>query len=141
MERPHATIGNAMQTMLLGANLELKYWPYAFYHYIRLYNMIPHGSSTLTPFEQITAKRPDLSSLKTFGCCCYVRLPGRRPAKLDIHTRKGIFLGYAATMKNIYNLDLESNHIKTALHARFDEGMNDLDNPTPNSQQLRLAMG
>ena len=44
-------------------------------------------------------------------------------------------------MKNIFYLDLESNRIKTALHARFDEGMNDLDTPTPNFRQLRLAMG
>ena len=95
--------------------------------------MIPHGSSMLTQFEQVTAKRPNLSSLKTFGCRCYVRLPGRRPAKLDTHSQKGIFLGYTATMKNIYYLDLESNSIKTALNARFDEGMNDLDDPTPNS--------
>ena len=50
-------------------------------------------------------------------------------------------MGYMATMKNIYYLDMESNHMKTALHARFDEGMNDLDDPTPNSRQLRLAMG
>ena len=93
LERPHATIGDAMRTMLLGAKLDLKYWPYAFYHYICLYNIIPHGSSILTPFEQVTGKRPNLSSLKTFGCRCYVRLPGRRPAKLDTHSRKGIFLG------------------------------------------------
>ena len=141
MEQPHATICDAMMTMLLGEKFDLKYWPYAFYHYICLYNIIPHGSSILTPFEQVTGKRPNLSSLKTFGCWCYVRLPGCRPAKLETHSQKGIFWGYTATMKNIYYLDLDSNRIKTALHARFNKGMNDLHDPTPNSRQMRLAMG
>ena len=59
-ERPHKTIDNAMRAILLGPKLELKYWPYAFYHYIRLYNMIPHGFSMITPFEQVTSKRPNL---------------------------------------------------------------------------------
>ena len=30
---------------------------------------------------------------------------------------------------------------KTALHAKFDEGMNNLDKMTPNSRQLRLELG
>ena len=96
--------------------------------------MITHGSSTINTFEQVTSKIPKLSSLNKFGCRCYVILTGRRSDKLDNHSRKGIFLGYTATMRNIYYLDLESNRIKKALHARFDEGMNDLDEPTPNSR-------
>ncbi|KAI2501679.1 Retrotransposon gag protein [Fragilaria crotonensis] len=40
-ERPHQTIGDALRTMLSGANLQPNFWPYAFYHYIRLYNFVP----------------------------------------------------------------------------------------------------
>ena len=50
VERPHQTIGDAMQAMLESASLPLKYWPYALYHFIQLYNFIPHGNNTVRPF-------------------------------------------------------------------------------------------
>ena len=43
VERPHQSIATALRTMLHGANLEPKYWPYAFHHYLRTYNCTPHG--------------------------------------------------------------------------------------------------
>ena len=95
----------------------------------------------ITPFEHITNKRPNLSHFKTFGCRCYVRLPGRRSSKLENNVRKGIFIGYTATLRHIQYLDLDTGRLKNALHATFDEGMGDLDTLTPNSRQLRLALG
>ncbi len=43
-ERPHQTIGDALRAMLTGASLRPAFWPYAFYHFVRLYNFIPHGA-------------------------------------------------------------------------------------------------
>lgn len=43
-ERPHSTIGNAIRSMLHSAGLELKYWNFAFYHFIRLFNFFPCGT-------------------------------------------------------------------------------------------------
>ncbi len=37
----------------------------------------------------------------------------------------------------MYYFDLGSSTVKTATHARFDEGMNDLDEPPPNVKTLR----
>ena len=34
VEQPHRTIAAALQTMLHGAQLKAKYWPYAFHHYL-----------------------------------------------------------------------------------------------------------
>ena len=50
-------------------------------------------------------------------------------------------MGYTATLRHIYCLDQDTDRVKTSLHAKFDEGMNDLDTPTPNSRQLRIALG
>ena len=55
-------------------------------------------------------------------------------------SKKGIFLGYkAGTLENIVWWDPETENVKYASHARFDEGMNDLpisDIP-PNVQHLQ----
>ena len=57
------------------------------------------------PFEIIHGRKPDVSNLRVFGCRVYIRPPGRRPSKLDLHVTKGIFLGYTATFKQIYYLE------------------------------------
>ena len=81
---------------------------------------------------------PNLSKLRTFGCRVHVRPTTARYGKLVPNSRLGIFLGYSRSLKILYYYDLESAIVKTATHARFDEGMNDLaDKPPPNVQILR----
>ena len=41
-ERPHQTIGDALCAMLGGADLPPKFWPYAFHHWLHLYNVTIH---------------------------------------------------------------------------------------------------
>ena len=137
-ERPHQTIGDALRAMLSGANLQANFWPYAFYHYVRLYNFVPHGTRPSSPYEMCGADLPNLSKLRTFGCRVHVRPTTARYGKVIPNSRLGIFLGYSRSFKVLYYYDLDSSMVKTATHARFDEGMNDLhaDAP-PNVQVLR----
>jgi hypothetical protein len=106
-ERPHQTIGDALRAMLGGAGLEAKFWPYAFHHHLRLYNVTVHGDKTKSPFELCRGVKPLLSYLRTFGCRIYA-LPARprRPDKPLSDARTGIFLGFARTTKNILYYDL-----------------------------------
>ena len=137
-ERPHQTIGDALRAMLSGANLQPNFWPYAFYHYIRLYNFVPHGTRPSSPYEMCGSQLPNLSKLRTFGCRVHVRPTTARYGKLVPNSRLGIFLGYSRSLKILYYYDVESAIVKTATHARFDEGMSDLDGkPPPNVQILR----
>ena len=56
------------------------------------------------------------------------------------NSRKGIFLGYLPqTTKNILWYDIETDCVKIASHACFDEGMNDLpiDAIPPNITHLQ----
>jgi hypothetical protein len=100
-ERPHQTIGDAIRTMLAGAALSPKFWPYAFHHFLRLYNVTPHGDKP-SPFEIEQGEKPNLRYLRVFGCRVYA-LPSRprRPDAAVSDSRVGIFLGYSKTMKNI----------------------------------------
>jgi hypothetical protein len=142
-ERPHSTIGDALRTILYSSGLELKYWNFAFYHFIRLYNLVPHGDRTASPFELVRGRQPDLSKLRIFGSHVYIRPPGRRSSKLEPHAILGRFLGYTSTLKQIYYLENTTNKIKIAAHARFDEGMSaaPLDELPPFAIQLRRALG
>jgi hypothetical protein len=88
------------------------------------------------------APLPNLLRLRTFGCRAYVRPTTPQSGRVVPITRTGIFLGYSCTLKVMYYFDLESSIVKTATHARFDEGMNDLAEPLPNAHLLQhLANG
>jgi GAG-pre-integrase domain len=136
VERPHQTIAAGIRALLLGADLELTFWPYAFHHFLRLYNITPHAGRKVTPHELQYGEPPDLSRLRTFGCRVYVYPPGKRSAKLATHVDRGIFLGYQQTMQNILYFDLSTKQVKVNTHARFDEGMNDLPTLPPNAEYL-----
>jgi hypothetical protein len=136
-ERPHQTIGDALRAMLGGAALPTKFWPYAFHHWLRLYNVTVHRDQRASPFELCTGQQPDLRLLRVFGCRVYA-LPTRprRPDKLISDARVGIFLGYSKTMKNILYFDTITEQVKVAQHVAFDEAMNDLDDKPPNAHLL-----
>lgn len=134
VERGHLTVANAVRSLLLGANLDVKFWPHAFHHWLRIDNAIPSRDQDASPLELAGADRPDFSNFRTFGCRVWVCPPGRRRKKFVSASRKGIFLGYIPnTTRNILWYDPETNHVKIAKHARFDEDMNDLPASTRQS--------
>ncbi|KAG7369949.1 GAG-pre-integrase domain containing protein [Nitzschia inconspicua] len=90
-----------------------------------------------------TGKLEDFAALRTFGCRVWVRPTTKRPGKYVVHSRKGIFLGYLPdTTKNIVWYDIETQVVKIAKHAQFDEGMNDLpiESIPPNVQYLLRSL-
>jgi hypothetical protein len=141
-ERPHRSIAEGIRAMIGGSNLDKSFWVYAFYHYLRLYNLIPHGDRPSSPYIMCgNDELPDVSKLRTFGCRVYVRPPTKRKGNKSVdNTRKGIFLGYSRTLKVILWFNLLTSEVKTAAHARFDEGFNDLETLPPNAAVLRYSM-
>jgi hypothetical protein len=137
-ERPHQTIGNALRIILTGANVLL--WPYAFYYMMFLHNLLPHGVKGV-PHTRAGFGRPNLNRIHTFGCCVYGRPPSKRNHKLNNNVFRAMFLNFTGNMSQVHYCDLDTKRFKTATHVKFDEGMSDLENPTPHSRQLRDALG
>ena len=138
-ERPHRTIKDALRTMLHGAGLDPHFWPYAFQHYLRLYNLVPHGNREKSAYEICTGRKPNLSQLRTFGCRVRIIPPRtKRPNALEHGTRTGRFLGFTKTLRNILYYDEETHQINDAQHVAYDEGFSDLpmDKKPPNARML-----
>ena len=51
VERQYRTVADGMRAMLLGANLDVKFWPYAFKHYVRIRNSLPSRDQDKSPTE------------------------------------------------------------------------------------------
>jgi hypothetical protein len=126
VERAHRTVANALRAMLLGAGLDLRFWPQAFHHFLRINNSTPSRDQDKSPYELHHGTNEDFSGFRTFGCRVWVRPQGRRHVKLRPISRKGIFLGFLPnTTKSILWYDVDTGRIKIAKHVRFDEGLND----------------
>ena len=127
VERQHRTVADGMRAMLLGANLDVKFWPYAFKHYVRIRNSLPSRDQDKSPTEIALGRKDNFKGWRTIGTRVWVRPPGRRSAKLLSNSREGIFLGFVENpSKNIYWYDVSSNKVKIASRFGFDDGMNDL---------------
>jgi hypothetical protein len=59
VERDHLNVANAIRAMLHGASLGPQFWPYAFYHYLRIKNSTPSRDMTVSP--------PSLDAVMTWG--------------------------------------------------------------------------
>mgnify|MGYP002176410837 CR=1 FL=1 len=127
-EIPHRTISRGMRSMLAGAKLPPKFWPYCFAYILRLYNLTVHEGHTKTPYELCSGKRPNLSYLRTFGCRVYAVPAGPKthPDKPVSNSCTGIFLGFHKTHRNVLYYDINTTTVKWTQHVTFDEGMNDL---------------
>ncbi len=110
-----------MCSLLHSANLEPQYWSWAIKHAVYLKNHLSHRITQTTPYQAYTGVKPNIEKLRVFGCPVVARLPGKHPAKLDIHAVMGIFLGYTATENNIYYQDAVTKKIKIATNIAFDE--------------------
>eukprot|EP00536_Pseudo-nitzschia_multiseries_P004809 jgi/Psemu1/10927/gm1.10927_g len=53
---------NSMRSMLSGANLPIKFWPFAFYHALRLSNAFPEGNQHHSPLELATGHKENLAT-------------------------------------------------------------------------------
>ena len=72
-------------------------------------------------YQALTGVKPDITSLRIFGCRVYVRKSEIKKIKLDHHTSNGIFVGYTATTKNIYYINDNTYIVKDGCHSLFDE--------------------
>ena len=63
VERAHCTVANAIRAMLIGANLGVQFWPYAFLHVLRIQNALPGAGQTESPIFQSTGKKENFKNL------------------------------------------------------------------------------
>ena len=101
MESVNGVLGVLVRALLYGSGLPAPHWSDALIHSGYILDRRWHSVTKKTTYEAWYGRKPDLSTLKTFGARVCVKRTGKRRAKLDRHDFTGIFLGYAATDQNI----------------------------------------
>jgi hypothetical protein len=98
----HRHLIETIHALMIASSIPPHFWAETISIVTYLINIQP--SSTLQEgitFEHLCAKTLDYSSLRLFGCVCYVLLAPRERAKLTAQSVECVFLGYNAEHKVI----------------------------------------
>jgi hypothetical protein len=72
-------------------------------------------------FERICGKMPDYSSLRLFGCVCYVLLAHCERTKITTQSTECVFLCYSAEHKGYRYYDSVARRMRMSQDVVFDE--------------------
>lgn len=87
-----------------------------------LINQMPLKSiDNLSPYFKLYNYVPDISSLKMFGCLCYVSTSKAHLTKFDTRANPGIFIGYPSKTKGYKVLYFNTQQIVVSRDFLFYE--------------------
>jgi dUTP pyrophosphatase len=137
-EKPNQDLKRITKCLLHSAGLDSSYWSFALNHAVFLANRIYHSTIKMTPYQAMHNTQPDMSNTKIFGSRCYYKHTKKNQKDLDISGEVGTFLGYTATMKNVYVQSERTKQIHISLHKSFDEAHTTA--PTDGLPPLAIAL-
>ena len=110
-ERKHRHILETARSLIYSSHVPLQFWGEAVLTAIYLINRTPSSVlSGTSPYEKLFSCKPDLSSLKVFGCTCFVLLHDHERTKLSPKSTVCVFLGYGIEQKGYRCYDPKTNH-------------------------------
>ena len=121
-ERKHRHLVETARSLLLSSGVPSIFWGEALLTATYVINRIPTAhNSGLSPFEKLYGESPDYSSLRVFGCTCFVLRPHVERNKLSPRSALCVFLGYGIGQKGYRCFDPVSQKLYVSRHVTFLE--------------------
>jgi transposase InsO family protein len=100
-ERQNRTLEEHVMAMLNNACLPIRFWGEALSYYARLLNMCPLAAipANTTPYKMANKRKPDYSTLRTFGCRAWAHVRKDKHLSLEPHAKPCVFLGIPDNFK------------------------------------------
>jgi histone deacetylase 1/2 len=104
--------------------MPLKFWDEAFLTATYLINLLPSKViGYRTPVELLLKEMQDYSSLRVFGCACWLNLRPFNTKKLSFRSKRCVFFGYSSMHKGVKCLDVSTGRVYISRYMVFDESM------------------
>jgi hypothetical protein len=139
-ERKHHHLLETARALMIASSVPPHFWAEAISTATYLINIQP--SSTLQGgihFERLCGKTPNYSSLRFFGCVCYVLLAPREHTKLTAESVECVFLGYSAGHKGYRCWDPIARRMQTSRDVVFDESRHFYPRPATDAPPASLV--
>jgi len=94
------SIAEGVTTLLSQSSLARTWWEDAAMHWLHgKIRLLSSATAPLTPFELFYGRKPDLSSMRPFGCLAYVHLQKDQHPTLLPHVTQCVLIGYPTDYK------------------------------------------
>jgi hypothetical protein len=121
-ERKHRHILDSIRAFLLSASCPERFWGEAALTAVYTINRLPSPAlQNVTPFERLYGTSASYSSLRVFGCACFVLIQPHKHSKLELRSRLYCFLGYEIEYKGYRCWDPISQRLRISRHVVFWE--------------------
>jgi hypothetical protein len=121
-ERKHRHILDSVRAFLISASCPKRFWGEAAFTAVYTINRLPSSAlQNVTPFERLCGTPASYSSLRVFGCACFVLLQPHEHSKLEPRSRLCCFLGYGIEHKGYRCWDPISQCLRISRHVVFWE--------------------
>ena len=122
VERKHQHLLNVARSLRFQANLPISFWGDCILTATHLINMLPTPVLNYkSPHEVLFHEPPDYSSLKAFGCLCYISDLYYPPDKFKPKTLRCVFLGYPFNKKGYRVMELTTKKCYITRDIKFVE--------------------
>jgi hypothetical protein len=139
-ERKHRHLLETARALMIVSSIPPHFWAVTVSTATYLINIQP--SSALQggiPFERLCGKTFDYSSLRLFGCVCYVLLVPHEHTKLTAQSIECVFLGYNTEHKGYRCWDPVAHRMRTSRDVIFDESRPFYPRPTIDAPPASLV--
>ena len=107
-ERFWRTMENHVASIFCYVGMSLKFWHYAARNFATTHNITVASAGTLTPYELLTKRRPDISGLVTWGCPALAFLEKHEHAKFTPKCRPELNLGPDPQTKDAFSYTFQT---------------------------------
>ena len=122
VERMNRTVTELARTMMSHASLRNQFWAEALNTSVYVRNRCPTSAlDGVTPYECLFKQKPDVGNLHVFGCVSYVHISDGQHTKLEVKSRKSIFIGYPEGTKGYKLFDPSSGKFIRSRDVIFQE--------------------
>ncbi|XP_075499879.1 uncharacterized protein LOC142538449 [Primulina tabacum] len=121
-ERKNRTLQEMARVMLASKNISKRFWAEALNTACHISNRVYlRSGSTMTSYEIIMGKKPNLKYFHVFGCVCYTLNDKDQLAKFDSKSDKCLFVGYATNSRAYRMFNLRTRTIMESINVVFDD--------------------
>jgi hypothetical protein len=114
-ERKHHHLFEIAHALMIASSVPPHFYIVAVSTATYLINIQPYSAlQGGIPFERLCGKTSDYSSLRLFGCVCYVLLAPHERTKLTAQSVEYVFLGYSTEHKSYHCWDPVARRMRTS---------------------------